>query len=104
MDTPRQHLIEAAHSNMTPTLQMGDGFLVDRTLRPNRWNIVTYRLSTDPGVTRVSRLIGLPGDVTELRDGEVFRNGAMLPKPTHLANLHYTSVGRCSGCTGKIEA
>jgi signal peptidase I len=93
----------AGSDNMFPTLREGEGLLVDRTLTPDRWDIVTLRSPMDPGVTLVMRLIGLPGETIELRGGEVVRNGAIMPKPSGLSTLHYSNRpidGRCNGCDG----
>jgi signal peptidase I len=95
--------VRAASPNMAPTLQSGDGFLVDRTMRPSRWDIVSFRSPGDPDTTRVARLIGLPDEVIELRDGEIYRNGAILTKPPHLTSLRFNDDGgggRCNGCPG----
>ena len=80
--------------SMEPTQQIGDRYLLDK---------VSYRLTgihrgdlvvivdpvsgggDVPANPRVKRVIGLPGDTIECRDGQVWRNGKQLEEP-YLAN------------------
>ncbi len=61
----------------------GDAIWVDRTrflLRsPRRWEIVVFRSPTDATQLCVKRIVGLPGEIIELRDGKVFINGERTP-------------------------
>ncbi len=71
---------------MAPTIQTGDhfgyaGFGVEQI---NRLDIVTYTRKPDPrrGIDEktifVSRVIGMPGETVEIKNGKVFINGADL--------------------------
>jgi signal peptidase I len=75
--------------NMLPAIHPGDRCLADRTATPRRWDIVTYLSPWDRKTTVVSRLVGMPGETIELRDGEVFIDGAILSRPAHLRSLNY---------------
>jgi signal peptidase I len=59
----------------------GDHLLIHRSLyafrRPRRWEMVVFRLF---GITFIKRLIGLPGETVEIRDGDVFINGRLRRK------------------------
>jgi signal peptidase I len=46
---------------------------------PARGDIVIFRLPRDPGVNYVKRVIGLPGDRVQMKDGRLWINGAELP-------------------------
>ena len=46
---------------------------------PARGDIVVFRLPRDPGVNYVKRVIGLPGDRVQMKDGRLWINGAELP-------------------------
>jgi signal peptidase I len=77
--------------SMRPTLLEGDVVLVDRLAydlkvpltdivvlplgNPRRGDVVTFTSPTD-GVRLIKRLIGLPGDVVELRDEVLLINGS----------------------------
>jgi signal peptidase I len=73
--------------SMVPTLVTGDRVVVDkfsyRFRDPQRGDIVVF--STPPGVDGpydqlVKRIVGIPGDVVEARDQQVFVNGEKLPE------------------------
>lgn len=80
--------------SMLPTLYLGDFIVVSKysygirlpvinkkiikTGEPERGDIVVFRYPDDPKVYFIKRLIGLPGDVIELREHEVLVNGKVL--------------------------
>src|SRR5688500_5923947 len=94
--------------SMEPTLAVGDRLLVDKfsygysryslpsfpdlsTLLPARDNrlfgklpergdVVVFRLPRDPSLSFVKRVIGLPGDRVQLREGSVWLNGAVVAR------------------------
>lgn len=65
--------------SMTPSLQDGERLLVDkisyRFVEPQRGDIVVFRYPADPRQHFIKRLIGVPGDVVEIRNGVVILNG-----------------------------
>lgn len=46
-----------------------------------RGDTVVFWYPADPTKSYIKRVIGLPGDVVEVRDGTVFLNGQALPEP-----------------------
>jgi len=46
---------------------------------PERGDVVVFRLPRDPSETYVKRVVGLPGDRLQMRDGRLWINGEMLP-------------------------
>jgi signal peptidase I len=72
-----------------PALRGVDRTWVNRRLRPRRWDIIVYRFPEDRSVNYAHRLIGLPGERIELRDGRVTINGQVIEKPSHLWYLNY---------------
>lgn len=43
---------------------------------PERGDIIIFPYPNDPGVDYIKRIIGVPGDVIEVRDKQLYRNGA----------------------------
>ena len=56
---------------------LGSGRLFGRD--PARGDVVLFRLPRDRQQVWVKRLIGLPGDSVQVRDGQVFVNGRVIP-------------------------
>ncbi len=82
--------------SMLDTLLVGDYILVNRMLygapgddgplwlgqRPiARGDVIVFRFPRDPDVDFVKRVIGLPGDVVEVREGYAIVNGVPLDEP-----------------------
>ncbi|MBX7198070.1 MAG: signal peptidase I [Rhodospirillaceae bacterium] len=51
------------------------GRVLDRM--PERGDVIVFRLPRDPSVTYVKRVIGLPGDRIQMKEGRLYINGAM---------------------------
>lgn len=68
--------------SMMPTLRSGERLLVDKlTYRfrdPQRGEIIVFRYPADPSHHFIKRVIGLPGDLVEIRGGRVYINGVAL--------------------------
>jgi signal peptidase I len=47
---------------------------------PERGDVVVFRLPRDPSTTYVKRLIGLPGDRIQMRDGRLYINDELVPR------------------------
>lgn len=71
--------------SMEPTLHDGERLLVEklsyRFREPRRGEVVVFRVPGDPSRRFIKRVIGLPGDVIEFRDGRVVLNGHLLEEP-----------------------
>jgi len=71
--------------SMVPTLLVGDRVIVwkfEYLLRkPRRGDVIVFKYPRDPKVDYVKRLIGLPGDSVEIKNGVVFVNGEQLAEP-----------------------
>lgn len=69
--------------SMVPTIQEGQFLLIDKLgykmfERPQRGDIVVFHPPNMAGQIYIKRVIGLPGEVVELRDGRVYVNGKPL--------------------------
>lgn len=81
----RQYLYQPFNvpsGSMIPTLMIGDYFFVSKTAygEPKRGDVVVFKLPRDNETDYVKRLIGLPGDRIQMRDGVLYINGVEVPK------------------------
>lgn len=70
---------------MADTLKMGDYFLSDTwkygAIAPQRGELIVFRFPGNPAIKYVKRVIGLPGDTVEMRNGTIYINGQRLDEP-----------------------
>ena len=75
--------------SMVPKLEINDRILVNKLAydfgNPERGDVVVFRTPPNSQIRGmddlVKRIVGLPGDTIEGRDGHVYINGALLPEP-----------------------
>lgn len=73
-------------SSMEPDLQVGQRLIVNKVNyyfeEPKRGDIIVFRPPANPdSIPYIKRVIGLPGDTVEIRNGKVFVNGQALDEP-----------------------
>lgn len=72
-------------SSMEPTLSDGQRLLVDKiTYRlrpPARGEIIVFHYPADPKRKFIKRVVGLPGDVVQIRGSRLFLNGEPVEEP-----------------------
>lgn len=67
---------------MEPALKNGDRVLVDGNLsRLERGDIIVFHYPADPSKSYIKRIVGLPGELIEVREGKVLINGVLLAEP-----------------------
>lgn len=59
----------------------------------NRGDVIVFKAPIDPTKDFIKRVIGLPGDTVELRDGYVYVNGNKLPEDAYLNSDIRTTGG-----------
>jgi signal peptidase I len=101
--------------SMLPTLQIGDHILVNKFLygprlevpltnlsfgrlpglaAPGRGDIVVFVYPQDPSKDFIKRIVGLPGDLVELRNRKVYVNGAVYEDShAHFLGPHGGAIG-----------
>ncbi len=69
--------------SMEKTIMTGDQFFGNRLAylfeNPERYDIVVFKYPDDESQLFVKRVIGLPGETVEIKDGKVYINGSEKP-------------------------
>ena len=89
-------LIQVSKTSMVPTLQDGEVVFLNKTAYwfgdPKSGDIIVFsRKESGKTVNYVKRVIGVPGDVIEIKGGKVYRNGHVLVEP-YLAVTTYGDI------------
>ena len=67
---------------MKPSFNKGDRILVDKNWNElKRGDVVTFLYPKDKSKWYFKRVVGLPGETIEIRDGKVYINGQVLTEP-----------------------
>ena len=71
--------------SMLDTLRPGDRVLVNRMIYhlrdPHRGDVIVFHYPQDPDVVFIKRVVGVPGDLLEVRDGHLYVNGRKVAEP-----------------------
>lgn len=67
-------------------------YLIERD-GPQIGDIIVFEYPGDPSVDYIKRVEGLPGDVIEVRDKELYRNGELI-REDYVQHIHPTTIGR----------
>jgi signal peptidase I len=78
----RTFLIQSFHipsGSMIPTLLIGDFILVDKVTyrfrEPERGDVVVFHFPLNEEVYYIKRIVGVPGDRVQVKEGKLFING-----------------------------
>jgi signal peptidase I len=94
--------------SMIPTLEVGDHIFVSKfayglsipftntkvlkLAQPERGDVIVFKYPRDPSTDYIKRVVGLPGDVVEMRHDELYINGHMVERWRE-PNLHHPIDG-----------
>ena len=80
--------------SMYPTLKEGEALFVNKLAYKlgsvDRGDIITFHYPLDPSLNFIKRAIGLPGDLVEIKDKQVWVNGIVLNEPYIMTPSNYT--------------
>jgi signal peptidase I len=83
-------------ASMEPTLQSGEFVIVNKLAYmfgdPSIGDVIVFHFPRDPDQEYIKRVIGLPGDRVEIKDGEVFVNGVVLSEGYIAASPVYENI------------
>jgi signal peptidase I len=77
--------VKVEGTSMLPRLHDGERIFVNKLIyyglpKLSRGDIVVFWYPNDPSKSYIKRVLGLPGETVEVREGRVFINGAELPE------------------------
>lgn len=85
--------IEVPTGSMIPTIMVNDKIFVLKVYNKDnfkRGDILVFRSLEEDGLLLIKRLIGLPGDTVELKEGALYINGELIEEPYVVNNSDYS--------------
>ena len=87
--------VKVPSGSMLPTIQLGDRFIVEKLVHWTDFHfgdiVVFYPPLPDQKDERfIKRLIGLPGDTIQIKDGALYRNGKKVDEPYIEQPMNYS--------------
>ncbi len=69
---------------------------------PRRYEVMVFKFPSKPWKNYIKRLVGLPGETIEVRNGDVYADGKLARKPDHVQDavwipVHDSSYARADG-------
>jgi signal peptidase I len=99
--------------SMIPTLEVGDHIFVSKfaygltipftntkiiqLAEPKRGDIIVFKYPLDQSTDYIKRVVGLPGDVIEMRQEELYVNGHAVPRERVPRPYHYSDASHGTG-------
>jgi len=98
--------------SMIPTLEVGDHIFVSKfayglsipftntkvlkLAQPERGDVIVFKYPKDPSTDYIKRVVGLPGDVVEMKHDELYINGKIVERWREPNVHHYVDLARGS--------
>ena len=102
------HRVSNAGDAMSPTIENGEVVLVDRLIvdmkTPSRGTVVAFRPDGNREVhLLIRRIVGLPGETIQIKDGTVYINGKEQKKHIHVSEIKDAGIASDKIKLGKDE-
>jgi signal peptidase I len=68
-----------------------DHILVAKYLSPQRWDVVVFRSNENPNSLYAKRIVGLPGEEIQIRDGSIWVDDKLMTPPDSIQGIEYLS-------------
>ncbi len=78
-------------SDINRRVDVNDRFFVNKFYKPRRWDVVFFQAPENPNTNYMMRLIGLPGETIQIKDGAVWADGKRLLLPEYLQGIEFVS-------------
>lgn len=76
---------------MEPNLFTGERLLGNKFIyhldKPTRGDVIVFKYPYEPSVCYIKRIIGLPGETVEIKDGKVFVNNSRLDEHRYVKRV-----------------
>lgn len=89
--------VEMTESSMEPTISAGDVLLVNnlayRFGKPQRGDVIVFQTNDSENASiYVKRVIGMPGETIQIKDGQILINGTTYMEQNDLASIAYAGL------------
>ncbi|MDF2716348.1 MAG: type signal peptidase-like protein [Paenibacillus sp.] len=87
--------VKVPSGSMEPNININDRLVMEKMLKFTNFGhgdivVFNHAAESKDEVRYVKRLIGLPGDTIEVKDGTLYRNGEAVDEPYLKAKMNYT--------------
>ncbi len=78
---------------MEPTIKERRIYLINKAIYrfrlPKKGTVIVFRTTEEPPLYFTKRIVGLPGEIVEIKEGRLFINGRYCPEPYTTINQHW---------------
>lgn len=100
--------VSNAGDSMSPVLKNGDVVLINRIVydarKPKRGEIIAFRPNGNENAHYcIKRVVGLPGETVQIKDGKVYIDGKVQKKNIYISDLDFAGIAEKKLTLGETE-
>lgn len=100
--------VSNAGDSMSPVLKNGDVVLINRIVydarKPKRGEIIAFRPNGNENAHYcIKRVVGLPGETVQIKDGKVYIDGKVQKKNIYTSDLDFAGIAEKKLTLGETE-